>query len=165
MANPDQPQGARPYGRLYQQNAYKAGGNIYPGDFVKRDANGQVVVVAASGSYTASSCGVAMSKAASGEDVLVADHPNQLFVIQADGSDIDAVTDMNLNYAILATAADSTYRCSRHELDSDTGNTTSTLPLRLISMFREVNNALGAQVECVVKINAHEQNSVGTDGI
>lgn len=167
MANYDQPQGLRPYGDVKSLNVYQSGSAVYPGDALKRDANGQVVPVAVDGSaYAASCCGVAMSYAsASGQDVIVSDNPNQYYIVQADSTEIDAQTDMNLNYKILATAPDTTYKKSLMELQSSSAATTATYPLRLISIYRDVKNALGAQVDCIVKINAHEQNSVGTDGI
>lgn len=151
MANTDMPQGARPKGPV-KANAYQAGGTIAPGDFVKLDANGQVVVASASNALV----GVAMSYATSGQDVLVADDPDQRFIVQSDDGTIDAQTDINLNYNITATTLSTTYKVSRHELDGNTGATDSTLPLRLLKVYPEVNNALGTNVECEVVINNHQ---------
>lgn len=162
MANKDQPSGLVPFGRVISSGSYKAGGTIYPGDAVKIVADGDVEVASASDALL----GVALNYAVSGEEVLVCDDPAQKFIVQADGSDIDAQTDINLNYNLLATAGDSAYKISRHELDSDTGATTATLPLKLLGIVARVDNALGAQVDCVVKINNHQlAGGTGTAGV
>jgi len=96
----------------------------------------------------------------------VADDPNQRFVVQADGADIDAQTDLGLNYELLCTDRDSATKESRQELDSSTGATTATLPLRAIEIDRKINNALGAQVDVIVKINNHQLGSgTGVAGV
>lgn len=163
MANQDQPRGASPVGVPLRVTAHVAASAIYPGDFVKLDSAGKVSVAAASDAL----CGVAASYAsADGEQVMVFDSPMQLFVVQADETEIDAQTDINLNYDIVATAADSTYKVSRHELDSSTGAVTATLPLKLLKVEPRVGNALGAQVDCIVSINNHQlSGGTGTAGV
>ena len=167
MANYDRPRGFEPKGEVLRSNVYVAGGNIYPGDMVKRDANGKVVVVDDSAATYSSAClGVAAGKAETDDDVTVFDHPDQLFVAQADDATIDAQTDINLNYSILAADPDTTYKLSRMEIDASTGATTATLPLKLLGIDKAVNNALGAQVDCIVKINNHElAGGTGTAGV
>lgn len=162
MANRDEPQGFRPKGDVKRANKYQAGGTIYPGDAVKLDANGQVVVVAAGNAVL----GVALSKAASGEDCIVSDDPDQLYIVQADEGHIDAQTDINQNYDILATAGSSAYNVSRMELDSSTGAATADLPLKLLGIEQRPDNALGAQVDCIVKINNNQlAGGTGTAGV
>jgi hypothetical protein len=163
MANLDQPQGFRPKGMQARANVYVSAGVIYPGDCVSQEAGGRVAASAA----TSAICGVAIGYAsAAGEDILVCDDPNQLFVCQADEADIDAQTDIGLNYDLLATAGSSAYRVSRMELDSSTGATTATLPLKLMGIEKRPDNALGAQVDCIVKINNHQLSaSTGTAGV
>ncbi len=162
MANTDRPRGAEPYGELKNCSPYTAGGTIYPGDFVMKENTGKVIVATA----TAALLGVALNKAADGEEVRVADDPDQKYIVQADGADIDAQTDILLNYDILATAGNSAYNRSNHELDSDTGAATATLPLKLLAIDPRVDNALGAQVDCIVKINNHQLGShTGTAGV
>lgn len=158
MANPDQPRGFAPKGVPLRENKYIAGGVVYPGDAVKLDANGKVVVGSASDALVGVANGYA---AADGDAILVHDHPDQLFIVQADDATIDAQTDINLNYDILATAGSSAFRMSRMELDASTQNTTATLPLKLLGIEERPNNALGANVDCIVKINNH-QLSAGT---
>lgn len=159
MANADRPSGASPVGEILRVRKYTAGAACYPGDLVRRESDGKVDPADASESIL----GAALSYASGdGEDVLVADHPDQLFEMQADGSDVDAQTDIGLNYNIVATAADTTYNESRMELDSDSGLASDAdLPLQLVSVVDAPSNALGAQVKCVVRINNH-QNQSGT---
>lgn len=162
MANLDQPRGFRPAGTVLSASAYRAGGTIYPGDLVKLNSDGNAVVVEAGDA----SCGAALSYATSGQDVIVADDPSQKFVAQADDASIDAQTDINLNYNVLATAGSVMYKMSRMEIDASTGATTATLPLKVLSVERRVDNELGASVECVVKINNHQlAGSTGTAGV
>lgn len=160
MANLDLVVGAQPTGRIYQANVYKAASAIYKGDFVKKNADGKIERAAASNALL----GVALSDAAADEDCLVADHPDQQFRIQADDASIDAQTDIGLNYNIAVGSASTKYKRSAMELDGNTGATDSTLPLRLLRIEPAQDNALGANVKCVVKINSH-QNSHGVEGV
>jgi hypothetical protein len=98
--------------------------------------------------------GVAANAAAVGEVVFVYDHPDQEFVVQADEAQISDGVDLGLNYDLLAT--DGSSGQSAHELDSSTGAVTATLPLKLLRLLPAVDNALGAQAKCVVKINNHQ---------
>jgi hypothetical protein len=156
MANKDQVQGLRPWGSVKSAKRYTAGGTVYPGDMVKMDANGLIVQCAASDS----SIGVAMEYCTSGNKVLVADHPDQKFIVQSDDNSIDAQTDIGLNYDIVVAAADTTYKRSGMELDGSTGATTATLPLRLLAVHESPDNALGANVDVIVKINNHQLGNV-----
>lgn len=163
MANADRPTGFRPYGPLLRVTEYTAGAAIYPGDLVIMSDDGKIDPAATGGStFTAAALGVALSYAsADGEACAVADHPDQLYVVQADGTDIDDQTDIGLNYDVVGTDPDTTFGVSRMELDSSTGATTAATPLRLIKIDDRPDNALGAQVDCIVRINNHQQ-SVGT---
>lgn len=160
MANSDIVSGARPHGRVLQMNSYLAESAIYKGDFVKKNAAGTVERVAA----TNPCVGVAMSNAAAAEKVLVADHPDQLFVVQSDSADIDAQADIGLNYDIVVATANTTYKRSGMELDGDTGSLSVAVVLRLLAIEPAVDNALGANVKCIVKINQH-QNAAAVVGI
>jgi hypothetical protein len=152
MANSNRPKGFRPQEQVLRESAYVAAGTIYPGDAVKMDNSGRVVVAAASNSLL----GVAASYAVSAGEVMVWDHPEQKFVVQSDDGTTLAQTAVGLNYNVVATAGDSTYKQSRMELDSDSGATNSTLPLRLLGIDREVGEAIGEFSKCVVQINAHQ---------
>lgn len=162
MANKDQPRGFAPKGEPLRQNKYVAAGNIFPGDAVSLEAAGRVVAASASAALV----GVAVGKAAVGEAISVWDHPQQLFSVQADEADVDAQTDINLNYDIVATAGSATYNMSRQELDSSTGAAGATLPLKLLAIEESPDNALGAQVKCIVQINNHQLAAgTGTAGV
>lgn len=162
MANKDMVKGAEPTGRIYELQVYKTESAVYPGDFVKKNAAGTVEQAAAADAIL----GVAMHYAAAAADVLVADHPDQLFVIQADDNTIDAQTDIGLNYNIVVAAANTTYKRSGMELDGSTGATTATLPLKLVRISKDVDNALGANVKCVVRINNHQNGqATGVEGV
>ena len=168
MANTDRPRGAEPWGELKRVNEYTAAGAIGIGDLVKKEAAGKVEVIAASGSQTDIACiGVAITSAdADGDKVIIADHPDQEYRIQADGADIDAQTDIGLNYGVVATARDSGTKQSRHELDSSSGATDATETLKLLQVDKTEGNALGANVDCVVKINNHQlAGGTGTAGV
>jgi len=160
MANPDRPSGLRPEGRVREVQEYVAGTRVFPGDAVHMEDDGKVDPAAAAEAVM----GVALSYAdADGDAVTVCTDPDQRYLIQADGADIDAQTDIGLNYELLATAGNTTFNESRMELDSSTGNVTITLQLRLLALGRRIDNEFGAQTECVVKINRHQvaSNTVG----
>lgn len=147
--------GARPHGDLIRVSQYVAGGPIKIGDFVKVNSSGKVVVAAASNALL----GVAMSYAsADGKEVLVADSPDQEFLIEKSSSAPSSQTDYNLNYNIVAST--STSYESAHKLDSASGATTSTLPLRSISSSRSPVSS----DECVVRINNHSEKA-GVEGV
>lgn len=162
MANSNKPQGFRPVGRVLRCRPYTAGAAIYPGDAVKVSSDGKVDPASASDALL----GVAASYAsADGVEVLVYDHPDQEFVVQADDGTTLAQADVGLNFNIVATAGNSTYKRSRMELDSSSGVTTpSTLPLRLLGYSREQGNTAGEFAECIVVINEH-QLKAGTAGV
>lgn len=163
MANFDRPNGMTPARRVLSKRDYQAGGEIFAGDPVKFDADGEVV---ASGA-TSVMCGVAGSYAAAqGDAVLVYDDPDQTFIIQADESDINVQADINLNYNVVASAGSAAYKMSRYELDSSTGLSTATLPLKLLRINKSPANALGEFVECEVSINNHQRKGgTGTVGV
>lgn len=164
MANADLPNGAVPKGPVLRLNEYIAAGAVYPGDLVKQEAGGRVEAAAAA---TDACIGVAMSYASgAGVNVIVADDPNQLFEMQADDSTIDAQTDVGLNYEIAIGSPNTTYRRSGMEIDASTQATTATLPLKVLKVIDRPDNALGANVRCVVKINNHQLGShTGTAGV
>lgn len=161
MANKDMPKGAEPCGRLYECQVYKAESAVYPGDFLIKNANGTVAALATAAVGGDAIVGVAMNYAAAEAEVLVADHPDQKFVIQAAGSDIDAQTDIGMNANISVGSPNATYKRSGMELDDATLATTATLPLKVVAVDRSVDNALGANCKVVVRINNH-QNASGT---
>lgn len=162
MANRDEVKGFQPYGRVTQSIVKQAGGTIYEGDLLKLKDDGTVVAAAA----TNPSCGVALNYAVSGEKVLIASDPSQLFIGQCDGADVDAQTDINLNADAVMGSANTTYRRSGMEIDSSSIDTTATLQLKIIEVLPRADNALGEFCKCVVKINNHQFGShTGTAGV
>lgn len=159
MANQDRPKGFRPYEAALRERPHVAGGTVYPGDAVNMNASGQVVTADASEALM----GVAASYGTSGSTIAVWDDPEQLFVVQADDGTSIAQADVGLNYNIVATAGSATYKQSRMELDSSSGATASTLPLRLMGLSPDVNEAAGEFAKCVVAINNHQLRP-GTEG-
>jgi len=158
MANSDRPKGFEPKGKPLRVNKYIAGGEVFPGDCVHMEDDGKVDAAVAAETIL----GVSLSRAADGEDLLVSDDPNQLYIVQADGSDIADQTDINLNYDILATAGSTAFDISRQELDSSSQNTTATLQCKLVAKEDRPDNELGAQVDCIVRLN--NQNYAGGTG-
>lgn len=152
MANVDRPSGFRVYGPLLQKTPYESGAAIYPGDAVKLSADGQIDPASA----TDALLGVALEYAsAAGVKIMVADHPDQKFIVQASGAEVNAQTDIGNTAELLATAGNSTYRQSRMELDSS-GLGTSSQQLLILGVQSRPDNALGTNVDCVVKINEHQ---------
>ncbi len=165
MANRDEVNGFRPWGRALRETPYVAGGTFYKGDFVKFNGSGQVEICAAG---AAGMVGCAMENAVSGQTVVVADHPDQEFIGQADDGTISAQTNCNLNYNIIVGTASTLYKRSGMEIDASTGATDSNLPLKVLRLAPSVDNAFGVNAKLVCKINNHQLGSgadVGTLGV
>lgn len=145
-----------------RENVYISGGVIKLGDFVTQNAAGQVVVAAAGDPLL----GVANAYcSASGQECQVWDHPSQMFLVPTSGTAPSAQTDFNLNYNIVA--GTSTSLNSAHTLDSASGATTATLPLKALENYRLVgqNNAAAGHVVVVVINNHKLGGGTGTVGI
>jgi hypothetical protein len=160
MANADRPRGLRPAERGARQTPYVADGTIYPGDAVKIENDGKVVAASASNALL----GVAVNYAVTGDTVMVLDDPNQKFVVQGDDGTTLAQAGVGLNYNVVATGGSTAYKQSRMELDSSSGATDSTLPLRLLGFQASVGNAAGEFAECIVVINNHQLRP-GSEGL
>lgn len=151
MANADRPRGFLPVGD-FKVRKYKAGAAIVPGEFVRLSADGYVDPVAAGETIR----GLAMSLAkVEGDEVMVIDDPNQYYVGQADGSDIDAQTDIGQACDVLATGENTTYNAARMEIDSSTISG-SDGQLKIIDIQDRVDNALGAQADVIVQIHEYQ---------
>ncbi len=162
MANKDTPCGFTPYGDVLRVTPYVAYAATYPGDALKLKDTGEVEVATA----TDACVGIAANYSAAGGEVLVWDHPDQRFVVQSDGTNPDAQTDIGLNYAITATGASTLYKASRMELDDNTNATDSNLPLKLLGIEKRVGDTFGVNAKCIVKINNHQLASgTGTLGV
>jgi hypothetical protein len=151
MANVDRPRGFECKGVPLRVNKYQSGSACYPGDLVNLASDGQVDPASAG----ALILGLCLSYAStSGVDILVADHPDQLILGQADETELDAQTDVGNNVDIVATAGNSTYKASRQEADSSTVGTGSA-QLQFLGYEPVVNNAFGTNVLGIFRINEH----------
>jgi hypothetical protein len=151
MANPDLPKGFELWGNAVRINEYESGSACYPGDLVNLASDGQVDPASTGGIIL----GVCLSYAsAAGVKIMVADHPDQLVACQADETEIDVQTDIGNMCDHVATAGNSTYKTSRHELDSSTVGT-SAAGLQILRIEPVSGNALGTNVKVVCRINEH----------
>jgi hypothetical protein len=153
MANLDRPCGFECKNGPLRIGKYEAGSAVYPGSLVNIASDGQVDEAAAGGLIL----GVAMNyAAAAGDELLVADHPDQIIIAQLAASEIDVQSDIPGCADILATAGNSTYRLSRQEVDGSTLSNSATAQLRLLRIAGRVNNAFGANVLVECAINEHQ---------
>lgn len=170
MANVDAPRGFIPIrykdGRKFAVEYFdvlSTNDAIAVNDIVERRADGFAHIAQAS---SVSILGVAAeSKAASsGGTIAVIPAPGLVMLAQCDEADVNAQTDIGLNYNIVATAPSNGK--SQMEIDSSTQAATATLPI-LIERVAAITdwdrtNTLGANVlvECV--FNACAYNGGGT---
>lgn len=86
--------------------------------------------------------------------VLVADDPLQTYLAQEDGDTTPiAAASIGLNVAAISThSGDTTNGKSKMELDSNTVNTTATLPLRLIASYKD-DTVASAYCRWIVMLN------------
>jgi hypothetical protein len=92
----------------------------------------------------------------------VLDDPNQMFLIQNDGT--SAATNYGLNADIVVGTGSTTTGVSANELDTSSIATTAALNLKIIGLWDVPNNAVGANAVVVVKINEHLYGSAGVAG-
>lgn len=153
------PRGAEPYGDVLRSTEYTAGARICPGEIVILSSDGFVDPITSVGPCL----GVALSFAsAAAAKVKVADHPDQLFIIQEDSSTAAlAAADVGRNYNVLATADNTVFNTARMELDSSAVESitiavdASIAPLKFLGVPLRPDNAIGANADCLVKINNH----------
>lgn len=160
MANKDMPVGLKPYEECLRARKYVAGSTVYPGDPVALAADGQV-----DSSVTVPLIGVALNYATVGQDVMIADHPDQLFVAQATAA--IATTDVGQNASLSLGTASTAYKMSRSEVDQSTLATTATLAVKILGIAEAIDNtANSADNDIIVKINNHSLGShTGTAGV
>ena len=93
----------------------------------------------------------------------VIDDPNQLFIIQADASVVQA--NIGKNADIIGTGGSTTTGVSTMELDSSTIADTAALNLKIVGLYSVPGNALGDFAVVVVKINEHLYGSTGVKAV
>lgn len=162
MANADRPRGFEPIGP-HKLKSYVASEDIKRGEFVKLAADGKVAVASAGDTLL----GLCMSRSkADGDRVMVCDDPQQRYVGQADGSEIDAQTDIGNLCDILATAdSGSPYNASRQEIDSSTIGTGTGGQLVICDVQRRPDNAAGAQADVIVRVNEDQVRPADFAGV
>lgn len=153
MPNADRPRGFQPYGKVRQAIKMEAGSACYPGDALTLASDGQVDPASAGGAIV----GIALNYASgAGEPVNVSVDPMQLYVVQADGSEISSQAAVGLVADITATAGDSTLKQSRQELDSSAANTGGAQQLLIVGLEPRPDNAWGEFADLIVKINENQ---------
>lgn len=166
MANVDFPRGFIPArGKMDVEWFPLASDNPEIGlyDLVELRADGFYYPAQASSTTIVGSCAGRIA-ANSGGKVPVYSDPEMRYHAQADEGQIDAQTDLDLNYNITVGSPNSITGQSIMEIDSSTGAATATLPikiLRVVEIENQYGNALGANVllECI--INNHLHKSLG----
>jgi len=94
----------------------------------------------------------------------VIDDPNQLFLIQADGSAAQTQIGFNANVTA-STTGSTTTGISNMTLSSSSLAKTADLDLKVVGTYQDPGNTLGeSYVVLVVKINTHLYGSVGVAG-
>jgi hypothetical protein len=95
----------------------------------------------------------------------VIDDPSQLFLIQSTSSTAITQAKMGWNAPITAsTTGSTTTGLSNMTIDSANVAKTAALPLKVIGLYNQSGNDLGAYEVLVVKINQHSYGSAGVAG-
>ena len=92
----------------------------------------------------------------------VLDDPNQLFIIQNDGT--SAAANYGKNADVVMGTGSTTTGVSGMELDTSTIAKTAALNVKIVGLWDVPNNAVGANAVVVVKINEHLYGSAGVAG-
>ena len=92
----------------------------------------------------------------------VLDDPNQLFIIQNDGT--SAAANYGKNGDVVMGTGSTTTGVSGMELDTSTIANTAALNVKIVGLWDVPNNAVGANAVVVVKINEHLYGSAGVAG-
>ena len=92
----------------------------------------------------------------------VIDDPNQLFIIQNDGT--SAAANYGKNADIVVGTGNTTTGVSANVLDTSSIATTAALNLKIVGLWDTPNNSVGANAVVVVKINEHLYGSAGVAG-
>jgi len=102
------------------------------------------------------------STAASDAYAYVCDDPTMLYTIQSDESVVRA--SVGLNFSVVQTAGNTAIGMSKIALDGNTGNTTNTLPVRLVDFNRNQvvpANAVGdAFTDVIVRLNTSRVENI-----
>ena len=92
----------------------------------------------------------------------VLDDPNQLFIIQNDGT--SAAANYGKNADVVMGTGSTTTGVSAMELDTSTIANTAALNVKIVGLWDVPNNAVGEFAVVIVKINEHLYGSAGVAG-
>ena len=92
----------------------------------------------------------------------VMDDPNQLFIIQNDGT--SAAANYGKNADVVMGTGSTTTGVSAMVLDTSSIANTAALNVKIVGLWDVPNNAVGANAVVVVKINEHLYGSAGVAG-
>ncbi len=170
MSAYNRPRGFEVKGAIARSNLYVASSAIFPGDMVIFDAANPGQVKSSAGGAAEQLLGVCLGKVqlsqaspspaiGAGDSILVCDHPDQLYVVQAvAGQVVDATSPLHYAEVSNAIAGSTQFNQSRQQL---TGiSTTATLPLRITQLDTNVGNDTNATTpnQVVVAINTPALN-------
>lgn len=171
MAQFNRPRGFETKGAIARSNVYVASGAIFPGDMVIFDGSNAGQVKASAGGAAEQLLGVCLGKSlpstvstsavviAAGDQILVADHPDQLYVVQVVAGQITDATSP-LKYAQVSTAIAGSTQFNQSRQQAGAVATTNTLPLRITQVDTNVGNTVDSAtpVQVVVAINTPALN-------
>jgi hypothetical protein len=164
MANVDSPRGllpVKPEGKSVRTKKYIFAANeaAFKGDLLILTAGGEADLY---DNGDGKCLGVAAeSVAAAATEILVYDDPDQLYQAQCDGT--FALADIGSNVDVTATAgADGQ---SKHEIESASFATTSTLPIKILDLSPATGNAVGTNAVVICKLNNSVLGGDGSTGI
>ncbi len=153
MANANNPCGFKPYGEILRVGRYTCGTNpVYPGDACVINSSG---LIDSAVEASASLCGVALNYATTGQDILIADDPDQKFTAKTDGTSLSAQTVVGNTIGLEPGSPSTAYKDSRMALDDELLNTTA-LTFQILSLGPTIGNAFGDYASVIVRINQHQ---------
>ena len=166
-----------PYGNVRSRRYEVAVANataIYIGDAVLLINTGTVIRASAGagnyicgvvlGCFDSTGAPIAYLPTTTAGYVLVADDPNQQFIVQEDGVTTPlALEDVGEGVDLIIGSGNTFNNRSGTMIDSNTVGTGATTQLRILAKQERVNNDLGAYCKWIVMINCH-QLSAGVVG-
>lgn len=164
MANRDQAIGFRPYDGVVRARLYDidATTTMFINDLVQMDnTDGYPNQAAATNTYLIGAVQNYRASSAIAGTILVYDSPDQLYVAQADGSDLADAGCLGNNCDIVVGTGSSTTGLSAMELDSSDAGAKAA-QIHLLRKVPTTDNAWGANVDMVCSIYEHMYTTAGT---
>lgn len=163
MANKDQPMGFVEYGPVLRARLYdiNAAATMFINDLLNMESDGYPDQAAAADTCIIGAVQHYRTASSAAGQIIVYDHPQQLFVAQADGSDLASQTYVGNNTEITVGTGSSTTGLSAMELDSSEA-TAGAAQIHMLKRAKDTEigaNAWGANVRMICSINEHMYNS------